>query len=137
MSRQDRTVPALTRGATAVAVAFLVSGVVHLRRPQVFLGAVPHGLPAPRALVILSGVAELACAAGLAWPASRRPAGLASAGLLLAVFPANVQMLADARRAARRRPTATRRVREAVLWARLPLQVTLVRWAWSATRRSQ
>ena len=55
----------------------------------------PRVLPDHRALVYVSGVAELLCAAGLLVPATRRPAGYASAALLVAVFPANVQMSVD------------------------------------------
>lgn len=51
---------------------FTFSGVVHLVRPGVFTPIVPDILPAHRLLVYVSGVAELLCAAGLAWRVSRR-----------------------------------------------------------------
>jgi uncharacterized membrane protein len=116
-------------GAGAVAAAFAVSGVVHLVRPRVFVPIVPRVLPRRRAIVLVSGVAELLCAAGLALPATRRVAGPASAALLVAVFPANVQMAVDALRGA-----GERRTRAAAAVARLPLQWPLVRWAWRAGR---
>lgn len=124
----------LGRGARAVAAAFLVSGVIHLVRPQVFEATVPRALPRPRDLVLASGVAELACAAGLAVPATRRLAGPASAALLAAVFPANVQMAVDGVRGLARHRSRGRAVRAAVTLARLPLQWPLIRWAWSAGR---
>ncbi|WP_414647538.1 DoxX family protein [Cellulomonas sp.] len=124
----------LTRGARVVAAAFLVSGVVHLARPGVFEPAVPRALPRPRDLVLASGVAELACAAGLAVPATRRAAGPASAALLAAVFPANVQMAVDGVRGLGRHRTRGAGARAAVTLARLPLQWPLIRWAWSAGR---
>jgi uncharacterized membrane protein len=130
-----RTPPApLGRGARAVAAAFAVSGVVHLVRPAVFEGAVPRILPRRRDLVLWSGVAELACAATLAVPFTRRAGGSASAALLVAVFPANVQMAVDAVAGLRRRPGRAAVVRAAVTAARLPLQLPLVRWAASAGR---
>jgi uncharacterized membrane protein len=101
--------------------AFLVSGTVHLVAPRVFLPLVPRWLPARRGIVRWSGAAELVCAAGLLVPATRRPAGLASAALLVAVFPGNVQMAVDARP----RGPAYR----AATVLRLPLQVPLVRSA--------
>jgi uncharacterized membrane protein len=104
--------------------AFLVSGAVHLVAPRVFEPLVPRWLPARRALVLGSGVAELGCAAGLLHPATRRTAGLASAVLLVAVFPGNVQMALDARG----RSPAYR----AATVARLPLQLPLVRTALGA-----
>lgn len=124
----------LTRGAQGIVAAFLMSGVVHLVRPEVFEPIVPRALPAPRALVVGSGVAELVCAAGLLVPATRRAAGPAAAALLVAVFPGNVQMAVDAVAAARRRPTPARVTRAAATLARLPLQWPLVRWAAAAGR---
>ncbi len=105
---------------------FLVSGTVHLVEPRVFLPLVPRWLPGRRAVVLWSGAAELACASGLLVPATRRSAGLASAALLVLVFPGNVQMAVDAweRGAAYRAATLLR----------LPLQVPLVRTALRAAR---
>lgn len=124
----------LGRGARVVAAAFGVSGVVHLVRPGVFEAAVPRALARPRGLVLASGVAELACAAGLVVPATRRAAGPASAALLAAVFPANVQMAVDGVGGLARHRSRAAAVRAAVTLARLPLQWPLIRWAWSAGR---
>jgi len=124
-----------TRDVTGLAVLLATSGVVHLVRPQVFEGMVPHVLPNSRALVYVSGVAELLCAAGLLVPATRRPAGLASAALLLAVFPANVQMSIDKGRRAERKGDPASRASFAASLARLPLQVPLIRTALRAAGR--
>lgn len=120
----------LASGTKLLVGAFLVSGVVHLVRPQVFEPIVPHMLPRKRQLVYASGMAELTCAAGLLIPQTRQYAGVASATLLAAVFPANVQMAVDAHRAIDRKGSTPRRqaVRAAAI-ARLPLQVPLIRWA--------
>jgi uncharacterized membrane protein len=127
--------PALTRDVAGLAALLATSGVVHLVRPQVFEGIVPHALPNRRALVYVSGVAELLCAAGLLVPATRRPAGYASAALLVAVFPANVQMSVDhAERAQRRGDPASRASFVATL-ARLPLQLPMIRTALRAAGR--
>ncbi len=107
---------------------FAVSGTTHLLRPRTFEPLVPSWVPAHREVILASGVAELVCAAGLATPPTRRVAGLASAVLLVAVFPGNVQMAWDARRS---RSTAYR----ALTWVRLPLQVPLVRVGLRAARR--
>lgn len=115
--------------------AFAGSGVIHLVRPQVFEPIVPKALPAKRELVYVSGVAELACALGLVVPRTRSIAGLGSAGLLVAVFPANVQMAADAWRAAQRKPTPQRRVMQVGTIARLPLQWPLIKGALAARSR--
>ncbi len=120
----------LTHDGVALAALFVVSGVGHLVRPQVFERIVPRWLPGARALVYISGVGELACAAGLLHPRTRRVAGWASAALLLAVLPANVQMAATAHEGARRVPgSRTRQAVRAATLARLPLQWPLVRAA--------
>jgi len=124
-------VTVLTRDIEALAGLFAVSGVLHLVRPQVFEPIVPRRLPARRELVLLSGVAELACAAALLHPRTRAVAGWASAALLVAVYPANVQMALDAHRDAGRTGGRTRLL---VALARLPLQAPLVRTALKATR---
>lgn len=117
----------LSRGARIVAGAFAVSGVVHLVRPQTFAPAMPPWLPAHREVIVWSGVAELACAAGLVAPPTRRLAGLASAALLVGVFPGNLQMAADALR-------TDNRAAQAATLARLPLQWPMVRAAWQTYR---
>ncbi len=71
------------------AAAFSVSGIVHLAHPATFTPIVPRFLPFRTALVYASGVAELVCAVGL-WRRDRW-AGIASAVLLVAIWPANLQ----------------------------------------------
>ncbi len=50
------------------------AGVTHFLRPRGYDRIVPAGLP-PRITTLASGVAELAVAAGLAVPATRRASG--------------------------------------------------------------
>ncbi|MEO7753486.1 MAG: DoxX family protein [Terracoccus sp.] len=120
----------LDRGARGLVAAFATSGVLHLVRPEIFEPIVPRALPAPRALVQLSGVAEILCAAGLLVPSTRRVAGLASAGLLLAVLPANVTMSAQAKRGLDRSPDdLARKAFFVATLARLPLQLPMIRTA--------
>jgi uncharacterized membrane protein/quinol monooxygenase YgiN len=79
---------ALRRGLAAM---FLLTGVSHfLGLREDLIAIVPPALPAPWLLVTLTGVLELAGAAGLLW---RRSAALSAAGLtalLVAIFPANI-----------------------------------------------
>ena len=88
--------PPLRRDAKIVVGAFLASGTVHLVKPQVFEPLMPRWVPAHREVILASGVAELLCAAGLLLRPTRRVAGLASAALLVGVFPGNVKMAVDA-----------------------------------------
>ncbi|MER5884909.1 hypothetical protein ABT160_13855 [Streptomyces sp. NPDC001941] len=100
----------------------------HAAVPKQFDAIVPRALPgSPRAWTYASGAVELALAAGIALPRTRRKAALAAAGFFVAVFPANVQMAADWRD----RPAP----QKAAALARLPLQAPLVLWALSVARR--
>ncbi|MBM9462741.1 hypothetical protein JL108_04715 [Aeromicrobium sp. YIM 150415] len=100
------------------------AGVVHFVKPEPFARIVPEVLPAKTELVYASGAAELVCAGLLALPRTRRFGGLAAAGLLAAVFPANVQMAVDVVRS----PRASTAFKIGTV-ARLPLQWPLIRAA--------
>jgi uncharacterized membrane protein len=117
----------MPRDVTALAALFAVSGVLHLLMPRPYERIVPRPLPRKRDLVYASGAAELVCAAGLVHPRTRPAAGWGSLALLLAVYPANLQMAVDAQRT---RSTAYR----AGTLLRLPLQLPMALTAWRATR---
>lgn len=114
-----------------LALIFGTAGFLHFTTPAFFVRIVPDWVPNAALAVALSGIAEIAGAAGLMVPATRRAAAWGLIGLLLAVFPANVHMLRmaiDARESA---------VVQLVLWARLPLQPLLMWWLWSAAARTK
>ena len=117
----------LRRDAKVVVGAFLVSGTVHLVRPTVYEPLMPRWVPAHREVILGSGVAEIVCALGMLLPPTRRLAGLASAALLVGVFPGNVKMALDASR------TGSTAWKAATL-ARLPVQLPLIRGALRAGR---
>lgn len=119
----------MDRSTAGLAGLFGTLGVLHFARPEAFEAIVPKALPRKKELVYVSGVAELACAAGLLHPRTRRAAALASAVLLTAVWPANVQMAADLHRRGPRWAAAAG-------FARLPLQVPLIRAALKASRET-
>lgn len=109
-------------GTALLVGAFTVSGVVHMVRPAVFDPLIPPVLGPPRPWTYTSGVAELACAAGLV---TRQPwAPKATAGLLAGVWVGNWWMAIAASRAQRRKPALI-----AVAWARVPLQIPMIRAA--------
>ena len=118
---------ALPRSVKVLALGFAASGAVHLVKPEVYLPLMPSWVPAHRKVIVWSGVAELLCAAGLVLPRTRRAAGLASAALLVGVFPGNVHMAVDALR-------GDNRPLQAASLARLPLQLPLIRGALRAGR---
>lgn len=119
----------LPLSAKLLALGFTASGVMHLVRPETFMSLMPSWVPAHHEVILASGAAELACAAGLAFPRTRTVAGYASAALLVGVFPGNVQMAKDA---VSRRDTT----RKVVTFARLPLQLPMIRIALKVARSS-
>ncbi len=123
----------LCLGAKFVATLFAGSSVLHTARPEVFTGMIPGFLPYPRELVYISGAAEFLCALGLIVPRSRHIAAVASTALLIAVFPANLQMAWSAGGDfVEKGASAARGLTLGVALVRLPLQWPLIRWAWGA-----
>ncbi|MGI9155314.1 MAG: DoxX family protein [Marmoricola sp.] len=116
-----------TRDITGLAAIFATSGVVHLVRPHVYEPVMPTFVPSHREVILASGILELVCAAGLLSGRFRRPAGWVSAAVLLAVYPANLKMTADA---AKTSSTG----RKAAAFGRLPLQLPMIRTALKAAR---
>lgn len=76
-------------------VQFITVGVLHFTHTWVFEHIVPPMLPAPRLLVHISGVAEIAGGLGLLVPQVRKAAGWGLLALLVAVYPANIHMLVN------------------------------------------
>ncbi len=109
----------ISKDVLGLAGIFATSGVVHLAKPEVYLPLMPSWVPKHREVILASGVAELACAAGLVHPRTRKAAGWASAG--------NVKMATDASK------TNSSGYKAATL-ARLPLQLPLIRTALKAAR---
>jgi uncharacterized membrane protein len=101
------------------------SGVLHFLAPAPYRKIVPPSLGDPDRLVLLSGVAELGCAALLAVPQTRRLGGWASAALFVAVFPANLYAV---------KAVGSHRVARSLAIARLPLQLPMVTSALAVAR---
>ena len=111
------TTPGRVVGLLFTSALFIGAGTTHFLEPDPFVAIVPPGLPAPYALVYVSGICEILGGIAVWIPRLRRPAGFGLLALLVAVLPANVHaatneiympgMPADPR----------------LLWARLPVQL--------------
>jgi uncharacterized membrane protein len=117
----------IPKDTLGLVTAFTVSGITHLVKPEVFEPLMPEALPAHRGIILASGAAELVCAAGMLHPRTRRAAGWASAALLVAVFPGNLKMAADAQK-------GSNTTYQRATLARLPVQLPLIRAALKAAR---
>src|SRR6056297_1323890 len=112
---------------------YVIAGILHFVVPELYVQIIPPILPAPLALVYLSGVAEIAVGVGLLIPRTRRYAAWATIALLVAIFPANVYMatsMVAIEGLGGGDPSSTAR------WLRLPLQGVLILWAYWYTDAS-
>ena len=107
-------------------VFFVLAGLNHFINPAFYLKIMPPYLPWHLFLVYLSGLFEIALGVLLLVPALTRVAAWGLIALLVAVFPANIQMAVNPQLYSDINPTA--------LWLRLPLQAVLVAWAYWYTR---
>ena len=114
-----------------MSAGYAAAGALHFLVPGAYVQVVPPVLPAPLALVYLSGIAEVAAGVGLLYPPTRRAAAVATMLLLAAIFPANVYMAVSGVAV---QGSVSADPSPAVRWGRLPLQAVLVAWAWWYTR---
>ena len=110
----------------ALALLFVGAGVLHFVHPATYLAIMPPALPAPLALVYVSGVFEILGGLGLLPVRTRRLAGWGLLALLVAVFPANVYMALIHEQL---------HIPGWVAWGRLPLQLPLMWWVWQVMRQ--
>ncbi len=124
--RQNHRCRAGAASPYLLAAVLTATGVMHFVSPGSYDGLIPPILPSPRAWIYGSGIAEIACAAAVAIPATRRGGGLAAAALFVAVFPGNLYLAIEPGEVPR--------------WAalaRLPLQIPLVLWALQVARAAR
>lgn len=109
-----------TRRLRALAKAFLEVSPTRI---------VPPYLPAPEAVVYISGAAEIAGGLGLMTRSKRRLAGWWLIAALIAVFPANVYMAQN--------PDDFAEIPggSPALWVRLPFQAVFIAWVRRAMPR--
>lgn len=103
------------------AIAMVAIGVLHFVQPKPFVRIVPKSLPAPLALVYISGFFEIAGGVGLLIPETRFAAAWGLIALYIAVFPANINMLVHNISLSPKKP-----IPRWMLWARLPFQFVFI-----------
>ena len=105
---------------------FVGAGINHFLRTGFYLRMMPPYVPLHLAMVQTSGVAEIVLGVLLLIPRTSAVAAWGLIALLVAVFPANVQMALH--------PETFPEFRPAVLWMRLPLQAVFIAWSFWYTR---
>lgn len=101
---------------------FVAAGANHFINSAFYLKIMPSYLPFHLPLVYLSGVLEIALGVLLLVPRFTRLAAWGLIALLLAVYPANINMAVNHH--------LFPEYSAALLWLRLPLQFILIAWAY-------
>ena len=107
-------------------VFFVAAGLTHFINPAFYLKIMPPYLPWHLFLVYLSGFFEVTLGVLLLAPMFTRLAAWGLIALLIAVFPANIQMAIN--------PQLYPDISPAALWLRLPLQAVFIAWSFWYTR---
>jgi len=105
-----------------MAVMYLVAGILHFIKPRMYERIMPRYLPAHRALVYLSGAAEILLGIGLLF-ARTRPIAIYGIILMLLVFLLVHFYMLSSKKAGAGMP-------QWALVLRIPLQFFLMYWAW-------
>jgi uncharacterized membrane protein len=78
-----------------MAAFYLMAGIGHVLRPNVFLPIVPDWVPLPRETILVTGICEIAGAVALFIRRLRRLAGVMLALYAICVWPANIKHAVD------------------------------------------
>ena len=125
--RNNASMPTLkTLSRYLLSALFIAAGINHFWHTPFYVAMMPPYLPAPLALVYLSGVAETTLGALLLFLRWQVVAGWGLIALSVAVFPANVHMALN--------PELFSQFSSIGLWLRLPLQAVVIAWAYWYTR---
>ncbi len=104
-----------------MAAFFVYAGISHFTKKYFFIKAMPPYIPYHKAMVIISGIAEIIFGLGLLFDQSRSYAAWGIIALLIVVFPANIYMATSGK---------FKKIPQPLLWLRLPLQIILIWWAY-------
>jgi uncharacterized membrane protein len=117
-----------TIGRWIFGVLFILAGIGHFVRPEIYMKIMPDYLPYHRELVLISGAFESALGLMLLIPTTRRLAAWGLIALLIAIFPANLDMFLHPEKSG---------LSPVALAIRLPIQGLLILWAWAYTGPDQ
>lgn len=110
-----------------MSLVYVAAGINHFWHKAFYLQMMPPWIGYHELLVSISGVCEILFALLLLPVQTRRFAAWAIIGLLIAIFPANIQMMYN-----------YAHEHNANLWIsiiRLPIQILLIWWAYTFTKK--
>lgn len=109
-------------GLYAMVLFYVFAGAMHFIKPTFYLKMMPSFIPYHHFFVFISGIIEIIVGLLLLLPAYRHLAAWSIIGLLIIVFPININMALFPEKFKGNQPLA--------LWLRLPLQFILIWWAY-------
>ena len=112
-----------------MSLLYMAAGINHFWHPETYVRIMPPWLTAHETLVFISGIAETVLGAMLLISGTRKFAAWGIILLLIAVFPANIQMAVYWHQ--------SNHPNQWLAWARLPLQIVLIWWAWRVSQIQQ
>lgn len=107
-----------------ISLFFIIGGIAHFVVPDFFIMAMPDYLGYHTELVIISGLFEILGAIGILVPHTRLLAGYGLIALIVAVYPANINMALH--------PENYSDIPKLFLYLRLPFQFLLIWFVWWA-----
>tara|TARA_R110001592_G_scaffold40042_2_gene131617 strand:- start:571 stop:969 length:399 start_codon:yes stop_codon:yes gene_type:complete len=107
-----------------IALFFMIGGIAHFVVADFFMMAMPDYLGYHKEIVIISGVFEILGAIGILVPQTRLLAGYCLIALIVAVYPANINMALH--------PEKYKDISEWFLYIRLPFQFLFIWFVWWA-----
>lgn len=113
-----------------LAALFLVTGILHFIKPKFFTSIMPDYIPYHLAMVYISGVAEIFGGLGILVEKTQTWAGWSLILLLIAVFPANINMTIESIQ-----KSGYTSLFSIATITRLPLQFVLIYWVYWACLR--
>ncbi len=105
-----------------MAAMYIVAGVMHFVKPKMYMRIMPRYLPSHKALVYLSGLAEILLGIGLCIPALKTISIYGIIAMLAVFLLVHFYMLSGKKAAAG--------IPKWILILRIPLQFGLMYWAW-------
>lgn len=108
-----------------MAFLYILAGINHFRKPGMYIRIIPPFFKNPKLINNLSGATEIILGILLLLPFTKNFAAWGIIALLIAIFPANVYMYQNER--------ASFNLPKWILFARLPLQIVLIFWAYHYT----
>ena len=105
---------------------YVIAGIPHFVSPDFYLPMMPDYLPWHLELIYLSGFFEILGGIGMMIPKTRRIAGWGIIALLIAVFPANIHIVANDVQ------LTDAPINPLVMWLRLPFQLVFLGSVWWA-----